>query len=61
MVMSQKMMCFAFSWQRKDREKRLNAAWKIYESGRFHRDFSSSLFQSASKLVNDPKPGRFLP
>ncbi len=43
------MMRFAFAWQRKDREKQLNAAWKIYESGRFHSDLSSSLFQSASK------------
>jgi hypothetical protein len=49
MVMSQKMMCFAFAWQRKDREKRLNAAWKIYESGRFHSNLSLSLFQSAFK------------
>ena len=33
MVMGQKMMCFLFTRSARVREKRLNAAWKIYGSG----------------------------
>jgi hypothetical protein len=36
MVMIQKTICFPFTSQRKAREKRPNAAWKIYESGLFY-------------------------
>jgi len=33
--------------QHKIREKRLNAVWKIYDSGRMKSDLSSRLFQRA--------------
>jgi hypothetical protein len=33
MVMRQKPMRFPFAWSARVREKRLNAAWKIYVSG----------------------------
>src|SRR5450755_1818778 len=49
MVMIQKMMRFTFAWQRKVREKQLNAAWKIYDSGLLYGELPQTPFQRASR------------